>query len=125
MFDGSNPAWCPAIPMTRTKEWRQRIAQFGDGYQQRTLDGINPLNRSWSVRYEMKPASVIADMETYLEAQQGHAFDFQDPATGEIFKVVCDQWTVDWLLAKVKNGVVESLNGTLAAEFVKFNGLAV
>jgi len=124
-FDGTNPAWCPAIPMTRTKEWRLRVAQFGDGYQQRTLDGINALNRSWSVSYAMKPANIIADMEAYLEAAKGDWFPFQDPATGEMFKVTCDQWQVDWLVAKVSNGQIETLNGSLSAEFVKFNGLGL
>ena len=126
MFDGSDPAWCPAIPMTRAKDWWLRVAQFGDGYQQRTLDGINALNRTWTVSFEMKPAAVIADMEAYLEASKGDWFPFKDPATGETFKVVCDEWQVDWLLAKTNaSGRVETLHGSLSAEFVKFNGLGV
>ena len=122
-FDGTDPTWCPAIPMGRQKAWRLRIAQFGDGYQQRTLDGINALDRKWQVTFELKPASVIADMEIFLEAQKGDAFDFLDPSTGEIFQVVCDQWQVEWRVAKVANGAIQSLNGTLSAEFVQWNGI--
>lgn len=120
-FDGTDdPAWCAAIPMQRQKEWRLRIAQFGDGYQQRTLDGINALNRKWQVTYEMKPSEIIADMEAYLEAAKGDWFPFRDPADGVIYRVTCDQWQTDWLLARDGN-----FYGTLSGEFVKFNGIAI
>lgn len=124
-FDGSDPAWCAAVPMGQEKAWRLRIAQFGDGYQQRMLDGINALDAKWIVAFELKPASVIADMEAYLEAAKGNPFAFRDPASGVTHRVVCDQWRVDWIVAKVASGALVSLNGTLTAEFVRFNGVSV
>lgn len=124
-FDGTDPAWCAALPLTREKAWRLRIAQFGDGYQQRTLDGINALNVRFQVRFELKPADVIAAMEGFLEAQKGEAFDFRDPSTGEVYQVTCDQWQVDWLEIKFASGAIQSLNGTLSAEFARWNGVFI
>lgn len=125
-FDGSTPEWCPSLSQTRDKEWRLRTAQFGDGYEQRVLDGINPLNVVWQVAFEAKPAAVIEDMETYLETTLARAFPFQDPATGEIIQVFCDKWSVQWVrIAVDTQGNRSALNGTLTAEFRKANGATV
>lgn len=125
-FDGSNKAWCPSLSQTRSKEWRLRIAKFGDGYEQRTLDGINPLDVVWKVAFEAKPYNVIQDMEAYLTTRLARAFPYQDPATGEIFNVFCDKWDVDWIRVVIDtNGNRKSLNGTLTAEFRKANGATV
>lgn len=126
MFDGSDSAWCPSLTMTRSKERRLVTAQFGDGYQQRTLDGINAINRKWAVKFEKKDSAIIADMETYLESVKGNAFPFQDPATGTIYNVFCDTWQVDWEVIRFDaNGVRRSLNGTLSGEFTQAYGLTV
>ena len=124
-FDGSDPAWCVAVPMHAQTDWRLRIAQFGDGYEQRTLDGINALDRKWSVHFEMKPASVIQAMDAYLAAELATAFPFRDPATGVVHNVFCDSWQVDWVKATVVNGVTTQLLGTLSAEFRKAYGVTV
>lgn len=126
MFDGSDKAWCPSLHMSRKKEPRLLIAAFGDGYQQRTLDGVNAMNRTWTVQFEMKDAAVIADMETYLEGRKGAAFPFQDPADGKLYNVYCDSWQVDWLrIGFDVAGVRKYLNGTLSADFVQAYGLTV
>lgn len=125
MFDGSDPAWCVAVPMNAQTDWRLRVAQFGDGYSQRCLDGINALNRKWSVRFESKPASVIQAMDAYLVAEKASSFPFRDPATGVVYSVFCDTWSVDWVKATVVNGVTTQLLGTLSAEFARANGVTV
>jgi phage-related protein len=124
-FDGTDPAWCLALPLTRTSTQRLKVAQFGDGYQQRMLDGINSLTRKWSVSAEMKPASVIAAMDDYLAGQRGRAFPFRDPASGKTFQVFCDEWEIEWRKTNVVNGAVTALYGTLSAEFSKANGVTI
>lgn len=122
-FDGNDPAWCLALPLGESPSWRLRKAQFGDGYQQRILDGINALDRSFDVRAEMKPASVLMAMDAYLTAEKASAIPFRNPATGVLYSVFCDQWQIDWTVTKVVNGVRKNLYGTLSATFEKANGI--
>jgi phage-related protein len=122
MFDGSTKAWCPSITQARKNTWRLAIAQFGDGYAQRALDGINAMQRSWDVQFE-KESAVIADMNDYLEGLKAHAFPFQDPATGILYQVTCDEWQVDWQRINFDAaGNRKALYGVLTAQFVQAFG---
>jgi phage-related protein len=121
MFDGSISCWIPDIPVKRDDEWRLRIAEFGDGYQQRTLDGINPLNRRWSLLWDMREADVINAMVAYLETRQAAAFPYLEQQTGLTYTVFCDAWQVSWELRR--KGPV--FWGSLAAEFYKANGVDI
>lgn len=126
MFDGSDKDWCPALPLQRERERRLLTAQFGDGYQQRVLDGINAMNTVWALTFEMKPAAVIEAMDEYLQEQNGHSFPFQDPANGQIYNVFCDSWSIDWNRITFDiNGARSALNGTLTAQFRRAYGVAV
>ena len=120
-FDGTDQCWMPDVPVARDDEWRLRVAQFGDGYAQRTLDGINALNRKWSLTWGTREAAVVNAMVAFLEAEKASAFDFREEQTGVTYKVFCDAWRVDWDLRR-PGGI---WYGTLSAEFVKANGVAV
>lgn len=120
-FDGTDNCWLPDQPLSRDDEWRLRTAQFGDGYAQRTLDGINALNRKWTLTWALRDATVINAMVDFLVAQQAKAFDFKEDPTGAAYKVFCDSWRIDWELRR-RGGI---WYGTLSAEFVKANGVTV
>ena len=128
-FNGSDPCWIPDIPVSREDEWRLRVAQFGDGYAQRTLDGINALNRKWQVTFENREADVINAMVVYFETQKGSAFQFKEPQTGLLYEVWCDIWHVDWVLRRWDRtnplAPFPYYYGTLTAEFVRANGVTV
>jgi len=115
--------WCPTPPAEMTTEWRQNVAQFGDGYEQRELDGINALNRRWRVEYATRPQDVIQAMDAYLVAIGARAFPFREPATGQIFQVFCDGWTVEWNLVRFYSGGGRLVFGSLSADFRKANGV--
>jgi len=123
-FDGSTPCWIPDIPITTEREWRLRIAQFGDGYQQRMLDGINALDLKWSLTFDMRPTDVLLDMDAYLQANKANAFPFKEPPSGIVYQVYCDAWQLQWGPSRRLNGATVYY-GTLAAEFVKANGVTV
>ncbi len=118
-FDGSDQCWMPDVGTSRDDEWRLRIAQFGDGYAQRTLDGINALNRKWSLSWNSRDAADINAMVAFLEAQKAKAFDFLEQQTGITYRVFCDAWKIDWSIRR-PGGV---WYGSLSAEFVKANGV--
>jgi phage-related protein len=122
MFDGSDPCWIPTVPIGVDREWRLRKAQFGDGYQQRTLDGINALDLKFTVAFENRESAIIVAMNDYLEAAKAHSIPFKDPVTGIVYKVFCDAWHIEWSPSRRQAGVTVYY-GTLSAEFVRANGV--
>lgn len=120
-FDGTDTCWMPDTPVTRDDEWRLRIAAFGDGYAQRTLDGINALDRKWQLTWGMRSAADINAMVAFLEAEKASAFDFLEQQTSTTWKVFCDAWRIDWEVRR-PGGV---WYGTLSAEFIKANGVTI
>lgn len=120
-FDGTTGCWWPDMPMTKASEPRLRIAQYGDGYEQRTLDGINFMKLTWSLSFTRRASTLLA-MDAYLVAQGGGAFLFLDPTTQLLHRVFCDQWSIQWEMKKWNDGVRKDF-GTLTAEFRKANGV--
>jgi phage-related protein len=123
-FDGTDRDWCAALPAEATTSRRLRVAQFGDGYAQRILDGINNIQRTFTLRYEEKTDTVIKAMTAYLEAQRGNAFPFKDQATDVTYQVWCDEWSVEWQRARfAADGQRSELRGSLSVEFVLAYGV--
>lgn len=120
-FDVATPCWMPDVPYTQAEEWRLNIAQFGDGYQQRALDGINALKRTWSLTWTNREVAVVNAIIAYLGNVKAAAFNYYDPATGLTWKVFCDAWSVSWGVRR-PGGIYY---GTITAEFVKANGAAI
>jgi phage-related protein len=127
-FDGLDDAcWLPDAPVSKEKEWRVRVAQFGDGYQQRMLDGINALNVKWNVTFSNRQKAVLIEMDNYLSSMKGSAFNFMDPATEVVYEVFCDQWMVSIDVIRKRDPVTWNsvMYGTLAAEFILANGVTI
>lgn len=120
-FDGTVSCFIPDVPFQFNEEWRLRKAQFGDGYQQRTLDGINALDMSWSLKWDNRKSSVITSMLNYLIDKKAASFTFKDPTTGTSYSVFCDDWAVSWNIRR-RGGYYY---GTMTAQFVKANGALV
>lgn len=117
--------WCPTVPLQVNKEWRMNVAQYGDGYQQRQLDGINALNETYSVSYENRPARVINAMNAYLVLKKADLFPFRHPVNGNLVNVFCDSWDIEWGLVQWDARGARAVYGTLTADFVKAYGVGV
>ena len=124
MFDGSDHCWIPDVPAPRQNELRLRIAQFGDGYQQRTLDGINAKMLRWNLMWANRKLSEVLAMDAYLTAEKGSSFLFLDPLSSVTYRVFCDTWQTDLSVERRRQGMIEKW-GTLTAEFYKANGSGV
>jgi phage-related protein len=120
-FDGTDNCWIPRVPITDERQWRLRVSQFGDGYQQRILDGINALDQRWSLTWQSLADTVLFAMDDYLTARKGAAFPFKHPVSGVTYSVFCDEWQLSWELRR--RGDV--YYGSLAAEFYIANGVTV
>ena len=78
-------------------------ARFGDGYVQRTKDGLNTAPRTWSLTFNPVSAAIADAIETFLEARGGaEPFYWTPPRATDPVKVVCKrvgrtyaQWSHD------------------------------
>lgn len=83
--------WVPATCQPQAQP-RVKKAQFGDGYSQRSSDGINHLLRTYNLTFADYPA-LIEPIDAFLEQHAGvQAFWFKAPDTGRMTKVICGQW---------------------------------
>jgi phage-related protein len=59
-----------------------QVAQFGDGYSQRSAIGINNTSETWSVTWKNRPSKECDNIIGFLEGLKGqHAFDWYPPET--------------------------------------------
>lgn len=70
---------------------------FGDGYAQRVRRPVAAQKRTFQIRAERRPASVIADMVAFLDALAGvDGFDFVPVDTGQPVRVRCKSYSVTY-----------------------------
>jgi len=92
---------------------RVLTAQFGDGYSQRTGDGINIAPRSWSLQFTSRTTAEKDAIEGFLVARNGiESFDWTPP-TGAAGKFLCKSWQVT-----PQNAVTWSISATFDEVFV-------
>ena len=102
--DGSNitgfsSAVQPDKQLTRSNTPRVHLAVFGDGYEQRLRDGINNVERTFSISFKNQPKAIADDIAGYFNSLAGvDNFTFTIPDTNggsneEAVKVVCDTWS--------------------------------
>ena len=84
--------WAPDWRAQQQRRPRVRVAQFGDGYQQRSADGINADPRVWQLTFGNRDDTEAAAIEAFLAARGAlEAFDWTPP-TGSAGTWVCPQW---------------------------------
>lgn len=121
MFDGTDgPCWDADWPYTGEYSQRMRIAKFGDGYEQRTIDGLNPTITTWNLTWSMRPHDVLIAMQTYIETRYGAAFPWLPGHAQNSILVFCDKWSVTWQYRGNKDNY-----GDLSAEFRRAYGAAI
>jgi phage-related protein len=101
-FDVFAPPKNPAPSSSRPVKPRVNKAQFGDGYSQRSGDGLNASMRTFAAQW---PSLLIAhadEIETFFEAHTVKAFVWTLPTESVVRK-----WTaVDWTRGNARAGVV-------------------
>ena len=85
--------WTPDEGATCEREPRVLAVAFGDGYEQRTADGINADMKTWQLSFSVRSNSEIVAIDAFLAAEAGvTAFDWTDP-DGHAGKWVCKKWS--------------------------------
>ena len=90
----------------RKTKHRVLTAKFGDGYEQRVLDGINTKDDMFSVSFNNRGAEEIALIAGFFDQEAGKNFDFvitdtfsSGSLTTSTIKVVCDTYDIKYTQA--------------------------
>ena len=75
---------------------KARITEFGSGYSQRAVFGINQDPKVWSLTWQNRSATDTNTIEDFLEARGGvESFDWSPPDETTTYKWICRSWTKD------------------------------
>ena len=103
--DSTSTVRVPDKSMSRQAAPRVHIAAFGDGYEQRLVDGINVLEETFSISFNTRTKLEIDDIIDFFETKAGvTAFNYTIPDTNgseasgteTTIKVVCSSWNKVW-----------------------------
>lgn len=84
--------WTPDQGARRTVKAKTFKASFGDGYAQRTADGINSLMESWSLNFSIRTRTEVVAITAFLAAAKGvYNFTWVTP-TGDTKRFTCEAW---------------------------------
>lgn len=85
-----------------SKRPRVLKAAFGDGYEQRLVDGINNIEETFSVSFVNRPKAEIDDIIAFFNSKKGVlSFDFVLPDSNNAglertIKVVCEDYNLTY-----------------------------
>ncbi|MEY2690106.1 MAG: hypothetical protein RL375_4306 [Pseudomonadota bacterium] len=84
--------WSPDWAAQGQFKPRVRSVAFGDGYQQRSADGINTNPGTWALTFGNRADGEAAAIMTFLEARNGlESFDWTPPG-GTLARYICPEW---------------------------------
>lgn len=71
--------WCPRLSANASNKFSTRKAQFGDGYEQVSANGLNPRSQEWSLEFTGN-AIYIQGIKSFLNQHKGYqAFQWSPP----------------------------------------------
>lgn len=83
--------WMPEFEASLQEKPRVNVTKFGDGYEQRTPQGINNNPQKWSLQFSSSNAS-FPEILAFLRTHNGAtAFDWTNPLEEEGV-YVCREW---------------------------------
>lgn len=104
----------PAFPVARKKEPRNLVSTYGDGYEQRSGDGINTIKAETPVRWGGLTKEEVQQADDFLTACEGRkGFYWTFPGDPGPLKYVCKTWETSLDAA----GDSWSLVGTFVRDF--------
>ena len=79
---------------SRTSKQRILSAKFGDGYEQRVLDGINTKEETFSVSFKNRSSAEINIISDFLDDIVPASFDFY--IDNDTIKVICQDYSTSY-----------------------------
>ncbi len=98
LIDGVTVA-APDKMLGRGSELNTNVAQFGDGYAQRSPRGINNIKSTFNIAFVNRSELEIDDITEFFDSKNGGHFDFTYPYKGgEVtVQVVCESYNVTFI----------------------------
>lgn len=85
--------WVESPGTALSEEPRVRVSKFGDGFEQRSVDGINTQPQTWDYNSDEVDDAVAAEMIDFLRARGGvEAFDYVPLWATTAIRVKCPRW---------------------------------
>lgn len=85
--------WVPDQGVPRQRKARVNATQFGDGYVQRSADGINNVTEQVPLTFTLRTIATINAIDDFLESKFGvSSFTWTNPR-GQTYRYTCDEWT--------------------------------
>jgi len=86
--------WLPDYGASYEIKPSVRVAKFGDGYEQRQANGLNPQAKTWSLQFPSRSDAEASAISAFLAARGAvESFDWTDPSGG-VGKYVCRGWSL-------------------------------
>ena len=103
------PSITPAYGSQKASQPRVRTVQYGDGYSQRLVYGLNQNPKQWELTWNVSETDADT-LEAFLDARAGaESFTWTTP-DGSTGKWICQQW----------NKTIPYLNrATISATFIQ------
>lgn len=85
--------WIPSFEIEQQKRPRVLRSQFGDGYQQRTVDGLNANPNRFPLTFQQRDQAEADAIMAFLDNAAGAAnFDWTPPG-GVAGKYICPEYS--------------------------------
>ena len=85
--------------LIRTATPRVLVATFGEGYEQRVADGVNPNNQTFAINFANREAAKIYQIAAYFDAIIGKSFTLTvtDHSGNTNIKVVVETYNITYI----------------------------
>jgi len=88
------PSITPSYGIRKTSAPKVRQVQFGDGYIQRTIYGLNQNLKSYSSTWTNITETDADTISDFLDARGGsESFDWTPPGESSSSKFICQSWS--------------------------------
>lgn len=90
---------------TRSSSHRILTASFGDGYEQRALDGINTKMETFNVSFNSRPATEINLFTAFFDKKASLSFNLTITRLGgdETIRVICENYNTSYIYEDFHN----------------------
>lgn len=107
------PVPAPSPGTSIATQARVKKAEFGDGYTQRTADGINNLNKTLELTWEFLTHPQADAIVAFFEAHGGYkSFYYKPHHAKSVMKWTCETWT-----DKIREDGFREITATLELSF--------
>ena len=89
--------FAPQFSSRAKRQPRVRKSGFGDGYEQRTADGLNVIRDEWDLVFTLKRADAESLLSFFDGLQGVSRFQWTAPGQSQALNYICDDWNYQLL----------------------------